>query len=195
MRHHRSDADKCHADFTGQQRGRCGTGAALVRDVHQVNAGQLHELLHFQTAVAAGAGGTVIELALLQLGESDELLHVFNRHRGMCRQSHRHVDDLRHRDKITHRAHREFRVDARVDRHGADIAEQEGVTVCWRLCRDLDTDVAGSACTVVDQDLLAEFLLQPRLHQAPHQIRCAARRKRHHHAHSAYRINIRRLCR
>ncbi len=83
VRHDRRERDKRAVDLAAEESDGRRAGAALVRDLDEVDAGCAHEQLHFEPAVAAGAGGAEIELTGAGLGVLDELLHGLHRHRGV----------------------------------------------------------------------------------------------------------------
>jgi hypothetical protein len=107
----------------------------------------------------------------------------------------RNIHDLGDRDEVLQRTVRELGVVVRVDRHRADVAEQETVAVGAGPDRDFHADVAGGAGPVVHHHLLLEELGHRRLDDAADGVRSPARSERHDHAYRPGRVFVLlRLC-
>ena len=101
------------------------------------------------------------------------------------------IHHLRHGDQIVQWLDRKLGEHVGVDRHGADVAEQERVAVGIGSRRNLHADVAGCTRAVIDHDLFLEQFGHARLQNASDKIGGATRRERHHHAHCAGRVILR----
>jgi hypothetical protein len=121
----------------------------------------------------------------------DELPEARRRERLARDQHARHVDHLCHGHQVAHRVDGQVGEYRRIDRDRADVAEEHRVAVGRGLRRGVDADVARGAGAVVDHDLLAEQLGEPRLHDAADEVRRAARGERNDHPDRTICIGLR----
>jgi hypothetical protein len=134
--------------------------AALVRNMHHLDAGELIEHLTAQMPDLAYAGGGVEDLFGIGARIRDELLERPGRDRRMhdkhvgrrCGQGDRRV--------VPNRIVRQPGVEAGSDGETGDIGQDYGVAVGRGFRGELHADVAIRAGTVIDHDLLAERLAQ-----------------------------------
>ena len=183
--HRRGGGDEHQVRLAADQAGDRRAGAALVGHVHHVEAaGDLAEHLGLEPVLAAAARRGVVQLAGIRLGDRDQLLHrvrldIADATTSTPGTSTTCVTAM----KSLVGATLQLREHRRVDRDGADVAEEDGVAVGRGLRRRVQADVARGAGAVLDHDLLAEQLGQARLQDAADEVRRAAGRERHDHAH------------
>ena len=174
------------ADKIGERR-----GAALVGNVGELDGRHMGEQLGAEMDAAADAGGGVIELAGLALGERDQLGDAFRRHRGIDQDRQRAGGDQADGGKILARIVTDIRVERGIDRERAGAAEAERVAVGLRA-RDLaGRDAAAGAAAILDHDLLAERRAHPVGDDARHGVVAAARRVGNDQGDRAGRIVLR----
>ena len=89
------------------------------------------------------------------------------------------------------RVERHLGVEELVDRQDAGRGQQQRVAVGLGLGHDLRADIAAGARLVVDDDLLAQRLLQAGLDRPRQHVGDAARRERRHDAHRLRWIGLR----
>src|SRR5689334_15392388 len=89
---------------------------------------------------------------------------------------------------------RELAVDARVDRVSARVSEGNRVAIRWRLGSHFGADVACRTAAVVDDDLLAQRITQPRTEEARERVGAAAGRPGHDPPNRFTRIRNLRPC-
>src|SRR3974390_3481229 len=77
----------------------------------------------------------------------------------------------------------------RIDRYGADIAEEQRVAVWRRARRRFHADITGGAGAVVDDELLAKCLRQARLDEPDGVIRRTAGREGHDDVDRLFRVS------
>ena len=165
--------------------------AALVGDVHHVDAGHRLEELAGEMPGRAGRARAERERAGLRPRVVDQLAHRLHRQRGVDDEDVRHLRDQRHRHEVLLRVVRDLRVQARVDRVRAHRAHQQRVAVAGRLGDEVRADAAARAGAVVDDDRLAPRLLQLLRDAAAHDVERPAGRERHHEADRLGRIGLR----
>ncbi|MEK6243683.1 MAG: hypothetical protein AABM33_04195 [Pseudomonadota bacterium] len=102
-----------------------GLAAALVVDVHDVDAGARAEQFAGEVPGAAVPGGGVVDAPGARLGERDEFADIRRRHARMHDHQQRHLRDARDRGEVFLRIERELFVDAGVDGHGAVVAHHQ----------------------------------------------------------------------
>ena len=138
-------------------------------------------LEQFGAHVAAGADrrGADIEFVRLFLGQRDDFGDRLGGKRRMREQGHRHRRDQTDRREILARVDVELGVEARIDREGAGVAEQQRVAV-WRGARGgAGADGSPAAAAIVDHHGLAEGIGQLLRHHASHGVDAAAGRIGH----------------
>ncbi len=128
----RGDGGEHQLDVAAHDVGDCRARAALVGHVVHVEAGVEAEHLHLQAVEAAAARRGEVDLALVRLGVLDQLLGIVGRELGVGDQYAGRVGDDRDRDEILLGLDGEVGEQTRVDRDGADIAEENA---CSRRAR------------------------------------------------------------
>jgi hypothetical protein len=127
----RQDGGRAHAggfEPAGQQVGELRAGAAVGHVQHEDAGGHL-QVFKRQVPGAAVAGRAVVELAGPGLGQRDELLEVVRRHAGVDHVQARHLGQQRDRLEVLVGVEGQLVEDEGVDRHGADVAQDDGVAV------------------------------------------------------------------
>ena len=139
------------------------------------------QVFHRQMAGAAVAGRAVVEPAGVLLRVRDELAHVAHRQVRVHQVEAGHLGQQRDRAEVARQVVGQLVEDEGVDRHRADVAEDDRVLVVG--AGDLaHCHIAGAAGPVVDEDRLAEDLLHLRGGGAGDDLRAAARREGHDEA-------------
>ena len=178
--------------FATEHPGDGGAGTAFVRDVHDIEIGELHEPLHFQTVQRARSGRSEVELARLRLRQRHELGDGIRRDAGVGDQDARDFRDQRDRDEILLRVDRQILKDRRIDRDRTDVAKVDRIAIGRCLCGCFHADVARCARPILDHDLLPERFAQLRRNDARHEVGRAARGERDDHLDGM--VGVGRLC-
>ena len=160
-----------------------GRGAALVRHMHDVDAGHRLEQFGRQMRRAAEARRAVEELTGLRFGERDEFRHRFRRNIRIDRHQVRHPCDDGDRLDVLDRIVGHVLLNILVDRVGARRADDEGVAVRIGLGDEIGGDVAACARLVLDDELLAVFFRELLRHEAAENVGGAAGGERHDEFH------------
>ena len=140
-----------------------GGRRATIRHVHEIDAGDLLELLAHDVAGGAVALRGVGELAGVGLGMGDELAHRLGGHVGMHDQDVGRRDDVGDRREILDPVIRQLGDQVMQDGVGRVHADEQRVAVGRRFRRGFRRDRSGAAGAVLDHgDLaaLAELLRQ-----------------------------------
>src|SRR5687768_13799366 len=95
------------------------------------------------------------------------------------------VDHLRNWNQVAQWLHWKLDEYARIDRHRADVAEQDVVAVRRCASRNFHADIAARAGPIIDDDLFAEQLGHARLDDARDEVRGSAGSERHDHPYRA----------
>src|SRR5690242_2275676 len=93
-------------------------------------------------------------------GQRDELLHIPRGKRGMHREHEWRSGNEAHRSKIALRVVRHLSVDRDVEGNFGDGTQEKRITVRSTFSRDIGSDHAGCSAAVVNDDALAEFLVE-----------------------------------
>ena len=125
----------------------------------------------------AVAGGGKIEFARIGLGERDQLAHGFRRQRRVDHQDIGLRSDQADRGKIRFRVEIDFLVERRVGGEDGVVAVEQRVAVGRRMGDGLRCDVAAGPRPVIDDERLAEDLLELAAEDAPEHVACPARRE------------------
>src|SRR5262249_30146401 len=122
------------------------------------------------------------DLAGIGLGMGDELGNSRDRKRWVHLHDMRHADDARNRRNITNEVVVEFFEQCCIDCCGSTDHETR-IAVCRRAPGRLYTDIATTARTVLDDELLTEALRQPLTNEARSNVVNATRCKWDDDAH------------
>ena len=182
---HEADIDVAGHDV-GRERGR-----APIRNLQQLDAGELRKQLCRDISDVADAGMAVAVLARIFSGERDKFRKRLGR---KVRPRHQHDTVGLRQQRYRH----EFG-DRIVGRIGADrdVAgertgrHQQRVAVGWRLCHECGADRAGRAAFVFDHDRLAERFRHFFRERPPDQIVGSASGKGNDEPDRALRIGLR----
>ena len=136
------------------------------------------------------AGGPVIELARLGLGQRDEFRQRARRHLGVDRKQQRVLDQDGDRLEIALEVEAELRVERRIDRERGRH-DQQRVAVRRRLGDGVGADHRARARAVLDDDRLAERFLEVWLQQPRHDVLRRAGLRGHDDADRPARIVVR----
>ena len=109
---------------------------------------------------AAASARSIIELARLRPGESDQLLDVGRCYGGMCDEYVGGRSEQRDRREIPGRIVAEGTAQSGADAQGPRSTHDDRVAVSRRLRCDFGADSASGAGAVIDDDLLAQALAQ-----------------------------------
>ena len=169
-------------DLVGEESGHGRTGAA-IRHVQELDAGGVGEHLHRHMQRPVRAGRAIRDLARSLLGVVHQFLQRFPRrvrrhpeHGGVGE----HARDGRElRDLVGGRPSEQ---PLRLGEHGeGGERHQDRVAVGLGLGDGGVADGAAGAAAVLDDDRLAEDLLEGRRDRPRREVCLAARRERHHH--------------
>ena len=161
---------------------------ALERHVQQIDPGALLQYFHRQMVLAAVAAGSVRKRRRRTARVLDEFLEIAHRQRRIDREHELIRDQGRDRSEILQRIERHLRVQVRIDRDQAVLAQQQRVAVGRRLRDHVAGDVAVGARMILDDDRRAEQLGKLLPDDARGDIGCAAGRDRHDQLDRARRI-------
>ena len=178
---------KHDVDFVRQQR-RHARPRALVRHMHDANAGCEIEQLARHVDAGAIAAGSKVQLARLAFRQRHQFLHRFDRQRRMRDQHIGRRSNQRHMRKVPHRVIRHGLHQIGHDGQWAGETEQERVAIGRGLSHDVGADQSGGAGAIINDDLPAEQFGQRRRHHACNDIIRSARRRRRDHADRTLRI-------
>ena len=157
--------------------------AALVGNVHDVDAGLQLEQLHAEMLRRPGARRGVGELARLLLGERDQLGQRVRRQAGMRHDHQRHQEDVGDRQEVGERLVRQVGIEAGIDAERAAGDHHERVAIGRGRLAVLRGGDAAAAGLVLDDDLLLPHLAELLGHQAREDVRRLSRREGHDEAH------------
>ena len=139
---------------------RQGRRRALVRDMGEVYAGFKLEHFHRQVRSTSDRDRGIGELARLRPGERHQFRYVFGRYAGVddqvLRRSYSQCDGRQVLDRV--KGHLVEQRD--VDGQRTVVADQKRVPVRRRLGHVVCADIAAGAALVLDNDRLAQRLLQ-----------------------------------
>ena len=163
---------------------------ALVRHMHQLDAGLQFEQLHCQVMRCAIAWGAVEQLAGLAAGMTDQLLDIAGGrtrpdHQGLCAAGQH--DDGR---ELPQRVVAQVAIDRGIVDEGGG-SDQQGVTIGRTTRHQLMADVAAGTGTVVHHQRHAQALGQTLRHAARNGIHAGAGCKRHNHGDGSCRPALR----
>ena len=175
--------------MAGHDRGDRRPGA-VVRHVNEVEAERQFQLLAHEVRDRTGASRAEGEFGGTGLDQREQLGNGFCRHRWVDHDDHVVGGRKRDRLEVAERIVGHLAEEHRIDGETADI-EQDGVAVGRRLGHLRGADAAARTADVLDIELLAELLAQFLHHQPGEDIRRAAGRERHDHAHRPCRIRLR----
>ena len=151
----------------------------------------LAELLAREMDRGAETGRRERDLAGLCLRQRDQFLRGCGRHGRMHDQHQRRGGEQRDRREILLRVVGQLAGEQAGIDHERTVDHADGVAV-RRGGRDrLRADLAGAAAAIVDHERLPERALEMRLDQPRQDVRRAARRVGHDHAHRTLRIVLR----
>ena len=153
-----------------------GRASTAERHVQKIDSGHELEQLAAQMHERADAGGGILQLARLLLGQSDELLHRLGRQVGVDHRHDRGGGENRDRRESLDRVVGQ-RVHPRIDRD-RDRDDEQRVAVLRRARHQLARDRAACPGLVFDDELLAQPLAQLRRDQTGDDVVDTARRER-----------------
>src|SRR5499425_3381535 len=156
----------------------------------QINAGHHLEQLTGNVSRAPIAAGTLAVLDGIILRVGDELGNSCDRKRWIHLHDMRHTDDARNRRNITNEVVVEFFEQRCIDCCGS-ADHEERIAVCRRTHDRLYTDIATTAGTVLDEELLTEPLRQQLTNEARSNVVYATGCKWENDAHRPRRIGLR----
>src|SRR6266849_539082 len=168
--------------------GQCGACAA-IRHVNKIDAGRYLEKFAHQMAGRTDAGRCHCDLARIGLGVGDQLGHGFGRDLRIGQHDLRLPDQARDRRDVAEKHEAELVVKCRVDRaRWAD--HQERMAVGRRAHDRFGCDIGARARPVLDDEWLAEPLLQPLSDQARADVGRAASGETDDNAHLPRRVGL-----
>src|SRR5262249_29249716 len=156
----------------------------------QINAGHHLEQFTGNVSRAPIAARTHADLAGIGLRVGDELGNSCDWKRWIHLHDMRHTDDARNRRNITNEVVVEFFEQCCIDCCGS-ADHEERIAVCRRTHDRLYTDIATTAGTVLDEELLTEPLRQQLTNEARSNVVHATGCKWENDAHRPRRIGLR----
>ncbi len=178
QRHRRRQRREIDRDVAADQIGE-RRRAAAIGHVRELDAAHHLEQHGAEMDAAADAGGGVVELARILLGERDQLRDAACRQIRVDQHDQRAGADQADRREVLARIVADVLVERRVDRQRAGPADDQGVAVGRGLGDRPRRGRAAGAGAVLDHDLLAERLAHLLGRDAREQIVAAAGRVRH----------------
>src|SRR5262249_36906941 len=163
---------------------------ATIRHVCQINASYHLEKFSDHMSQAPNAARAHADLAGIGLGMGDELGNRRDRKQWIHLHDMWHPVDARNRRNITNEVVVEFFEQCCIDCCGSTDHE-ERIAVCRRTPNRLYTDIATTARTVLDDELLTEALRQPLTNEARSNVVNTTGRKWDNDAHGPRRIGLR----
>ena len=161
-------------DHVGDRR-----SAALVRHMHDVDAGPRLEHFADQMRQYADAAGGKVHLARIGLGIGDQLLHGIRRHRRIDHEDVGAFADQRDRVKACQRIVAGIGMQQRRDDQPAGAGIEQRIAVWRGFGRVLRADRIAGAGAVFDHEAFAQRRLQIVRRDPRNDVDRAARRRRH----------------
>ena len=131
-----------------------------------------------------------IEKAGLRFRERDELLHRIRRHRRMRNQDVGRGGEIRDRREIADRIVAQVFLEIGPERHGADPAHHQCVSVRCRMRHGFGADRSAGPHAVVDDDGLPQPFGESLQHDASRSIDAATGRVRHDETDRPHRVGV-----
>ena len=183
-------ADRKQLDIVREQR-QHRLRRAPVRNMGDLDAGDLLEALAEKMVDRSGARRTVIQLPRVRPRIGDEFAKVASGHRRVREEYNGHFGELADRRQCGERIKRHFRqklVDGKVVRR----PDEKRITVSVSPCDFQRTNVAGRSWFRLDDEFLSQCPLHPGSEKADYRIAYAACRRGQDHANAPFRKT--RLC-
>ena len=160
VRHQRSRRRGVDRDAPGQEIGQRRAAAAIVGNMHQIDAGNALEHLDGEVPERPQARRGIEQLLVARSCQRLKLLQARQLERGMHHHEVGGRGHQRDRLEIGQRLVGQVGIEERADGEAADIAKEQRVAVGLRLGDDIRADIARNAAAVFDDDALAEALLE-----------------------------------
>ena len=130
--------------------------AALVRNVGRPDSREVHQQARGQMPRSSDARRYESQFTRLGPGQAEQFCDRTRRHVFVHGQHLRPDSEARDRRQVGQRVVARTRIQVRIDRHGADVHDDERVTVWRAACRRGSPQVSAGTGAVLDHDELTQ---------------------------------------